>query len=475
MKLLIGITCILVCGLNAIAQELSISGLRKTAYRHESDFLSPKFHAERRQALRDLMPSNSVAILFSNPVRKRSNDVYYDYHQDPNFYYLSGHTEPNSVLLIFKDSVLINTVKCKEVLFLDERITKEEIWSSRKLGTVEASQVLGIDRVEKNSAFDSLVKNLEIYNKIWIGEQFVSEPESKRVSTHFYLQQHFTSLLTSINQEKIDSKSLLNSLKKLREVKLDEELNLLRKAISISCEAHLELIKSLNAEMTEYQAQSIVEYVFKNRGAESVAYPTIAGSGENSCVLHTTQNRKKLKKQELLLTDAGAEYHGYAADITRTIPTDGEFSAEEKAIYEIVLAAQEAGIAACRLGNSFYASHYAAVKVIQDGLLKLEIIKESSEYRKYFEHGTSHYLGLDVHDVGEHGKLKAGTVLTVEPGIYIPEGSDCDKKWWNIGIRIEDNILVTLGEPENLSKVLPRNINEIEALMKEKGLLENQK
>jgi len=229
-------------------------------------------------------------------------------------------------------------------------------------------------------------------------------------------------------------------------------------------------MKALVPGMKEYQAQGVVEYMFKKEGSEYVGYPSIVGGGENSCILHYETNRKKLDPGNLLVIDAGAEYHGYTADVTRTLPVDGTFSYEEKAIYNIVLEAQEAGIKASREGAEFRAPHNAAAAIIQKGLQDLGIIKNPEDYLKYFFHGTSHYLGLDVHDAGNYGKLAPNTIITVEPGIYIAAGSDCDPKWWNIGVRIEDDVLITASDPEILSGSLPKTIPEIEALMKQESL-----
>jgi Xaa-Pro aminopeptidase len=196
------------------------------------------------------------------------------------------------------------------------------------------------------------------------------------------------------------------------------------------------------------------------------------GSGENSCVLHYTSNRKPLEKNDLLVSDIGAEYHGYTADVTRTLPVNGKFSEEQKIIYNIVLEAQKTGIQQCKKGNKFWDPHDAATKVIASQLIKLGIIDKAYKVKEYFMHGSSHYLGLDVHDAGLFGSLEAGNVITVEPGIYIPEGSNCDPKWWNIGVRIEDDILITETEPVILSAKAPREIVEIEQLMKEVGAFE---
>jgi Xaa-Pro aminopeptidase len=208
-----------------------------------------------------------------------------------------------------------------------------------------------------------------------------------------------------------------------------------------------------------------VEYHARKRGAEYMGYPSICGSGQNAAVLHYTFNRKELKNGELLLVDIGGEYHGYTADITRTIPVSGKFSEEQRLIYDLVLLAQRTGIEQCRAGYEFRAAHKAAFETIATGLLNLRIIQSKEEADKYFMHGTSHYLGLDVHDAGSYQALRPGTVMTVEPGIYIPENSPCDPKWWGCNVRIEDDVLVTGDNPEVLSKALISSAEEIEQWM----------
>lgn len=253
----------------------------------------------------------------------------------------------------------------------------------------------------------------------------------------------------------------------LREVKLPEELVLMRKAIDITCEAQNELMRKLEPEMTEYQTEAIVEFVFKMNGAEHEGFPSIQGGGPHSCVLHYVTNRRTLGSGDLLVSDIGAEYHGYTADVTRTLPANGRFTPDQRKIYDLVLAAQEAGIREVRAGNQFRAAHNAATTVISKGLKELGIIQDEGDVRRYFMHGTSHYLGLDVHDAGSYGPLATGNVITVEPGIYIAKDSPCDPRWWEIGVRIEDDILVTDGDPINLSTGSPRKAEEIEAVMGE--------
>ncbi|MDW8465106.1 MAG: M24 family metallopeptidase [Chloroherpetonaceae bacterium] len=195
----------------------------------------------------------------------------------------------------------------------------------------------------------------------------------------------------------------------------------------------------------------------------------MVGSGENSVILHYDAVRKKMRSGELVVMDMAGEYEGYASDVTRTIPVSGKFSPEQRAIYELVLKAQEAAIAECRAGNPFHAPHLKAVEVIADGLLKLGIIQDRRDYRRYFMHGSSHHVGLDVHDPS-FGTLGENQVITVEPGIYIAEGSLCDRKWWNIGVRIEDVVLITKDGPRVLSAALPKNPDAIETLMQQRGL-----
>ncbi|RTQ47120.1 M24 family metallopeptidase [Hymenobacter gummosus] len=282
-------------------------------------------------------------------------------------------------------------------------------------------------------------------------------------------------VVASKPQSRFDGGTVSDVLDQLREVKTPEEIRLLRQAIRISTVGQQEVMKALKPDMSEMEVQGLHEYVYKKYGAEFEGYPSIVGAGANGCILHYETNDKPRIGQDLILMDCGAEYHGYTADVTRTAPPSGKFSPEQKQIYELVLAAQDAGFQACKPNVPFQAPHQAAEKVIAEGLKKLGIIKTDAEVRRYFPHGTSHYLGLDVHDRGSYGPLKAGNVITVEPGIYIPEGSPCDKKWWNIGVRIEDDVLITQSGWENLSKDAPRTVAEIESLMAQPSALDDFK
>ncbi|MBL7890178.1 MAG: aminopeptidase P N-terminal domain-containing protein [Bacteroidia bacterium] len=441
------------------------------AQSYDNDLLTKEFHKGRRQALRKLMPDSTCVVFFTNPERQRANDTKYLYHQDPDFYYLTGLKEPNAVLLMFKEpQTLYDTIVTDEIIFVQDRNPTQEAWTGKILGKDGVKLQLGIDKVLLNSQFADFKIDFSKFQKVFHKEFFDDVRDDKEDRGDLYsLIKHFR-LKTEYKRKNLDNFNLEGWMSTLREIKQPEEMVLMRKAIDITCMAHAEMIRALEPNMAEYQAQAVVEYMFKNMGAEYEGYNSIVGGGENSCILHYETNRKKLDGGDLLVVDAGAEYHGYTADVTRTMPMDGKFSEEEKAIYNLVLEAQEAGIKACKSGAEFRASHKAAVAVIQKGLKDLGIIKNSNDFMKYFFHGTSHYLGLDVHDAGNYGRLFPGNVITVEPGIYIPSGSDCDPKWWNIGVRIEDDILITNGEPEVLSGKLPKKVEEIEALMKEESL-----
>jgi Xaa-Pro aminopeptidase len=435
---------------------------------YDKDLLPADFFAKRRQALRDSMPPNSVAIIFSNPIRNRSNDVDYEYHQNPDFYYLTGFTEPNAVLIIFKDEHTFDNFSTNEIIFVPEREPSEEVWTGKRLGTKGVEKYLKIKKALPNTKFrdfDILFKKFDVVLPEKLPEGLVND---KKNPGDLY------SMVQSLNMKLEKAKNtdmfkLDYYLASMRQVKEPEEIEMLKKAIDITCDAQITLMKHLKPGMTEYQTEAIIEYVFKHNGAEYPGFPSIQGGGENSCILHYTSNRKPLYSNDLLVSDIGAEYHGYTADVTRTLPVDGKFSPEEKAIYNIVLEAQQAGINACLSGNKFWDPHQAAQTVIAKRLLELGIIKNTYEVNKYFIHGTSHYLGLDVHDAGLYNSLQPGNVITVEPGVYIPEGSDCDPKWWNIGVRIEDDILITKDKPVVLSAKAPRTVEEIEKLMQQQN------
>ncbi len=438
---------------------------------YDQDLLPASFHMGRRNEFRKMMPDNSVAIFFSNPIRNRSNDVDYEYHQDPNFYYLTGLTEPNSILVMFSEPREVDGKKTNEVIFVQERDESKEVWNGPRLG-VEGVEKLGLSKVMSNKTFKKIDLHFEDFDFITYSlptESLKDNPFDKE--DMYNLRQQFEAHLFKAEDNVIKRGEYSVYMARLREVKTEEELVLMRKAIDITCQAQIELLKALEPGMKEYQSEAVIEFIFKLNGAEYPGFPSIQGSGINSCVLHYQTNRKSMVGNNMLVSDVGAEYHGYTADVTRTMPVDGKFSEEEAKIYNLVLAAQEAGIQEAKMGNNFWAPNIAATTVLSQGLMELGIIQSPAELKRYFMHGTSHYLGLDVHDTGTYGKLEENSVITVEPGIYIPENSPCDPKWWNIGVRIEDDILITKDGPENLSACIPRTIPEIEALMEQKSFV----
>lgn len=497
------------------------------------------FHRQRREALRTLLPPGSVAVFFANPVRNRANDVDFHYHPDPDLRYLTGLHEPHAVLLLFKEPQNIGGRSLSEVLFVQPRNPRFELWNGKLLGPEGAKKSLGIAEVLPSTAFTSFPLNWESVNQI-LFLQFQNdvrddasdpidlysllrlfktkanipatfhaeqnrlhslirnqtEANSKDISADIqnsieqYPELKADNLLSdylaassakkrieiqkSVPETKLNAFLLPEILDELRETKTPSEIQKLRRAIGVSAIGQVEVMKAMHPGLSETETQGVHEFVYRKYGLRFEGYPSIVGAGNNGCVLHYIENSKpKLEDGELILMDCGAEFEGYTADVTRTIPVNGKFSAEQKQIYELVLAAQEAGFAQCKVGKQFRDPHTAAQKVIAAGLVKLGIIKTVEEAFRYFPHGTSHYLGLDVHDRGTYGPFRPNTVITVEPGIYIPDNSPCDRKWWGIGVRIEDDILITEKGWENLSKSAPRTVAEIEATMAKPSALDD--
>lgn len=432
----------------------------------DTDRLPNQFHQQKRESLRALMPEKSAAIFFANPIRNRSNDVDFQFSQNPNFYYLTGYLEPNAALIILKESRVFDGISTNEILFVQDRNPSSEIWTGKRLGVEGAKQMLGFKSVYKGIELKEFGLNWSTLNEIMA--IYPEQPNRSHLS-NTELGDLVDYFQDAMKKSKIEtsSSSLKSMMGKLREIKTKEEIALMQTAMDITIDGFKAMLKQLEPGMTEYEAQAIVEYHSKKGGSEYMGYPSICGGGSNACVLHYTYNRKSLEAKDMFLVDMGAEYHGYTADITRTIPVDGKFSTEEKAIYNLVLQAQNAGIDKCRKGNDFRAGHNAAYAVIAKGLIDLGIIKKETEAKNYFMHGTSHYLGLNVHDAGTYQALLPGVVMTVEPGIYINSNSACDPKWWGIGVRIEDDILVTDDAPVIMTNSLPRSIEELEKMMAE--------
>ncbi|MDP4200839.1 MAG: aminopeptidase P N-terminal domain-containing protein [Bacteroidota bacterium] len=444
-----------------LGHEVSLDTLHKYGL-YDVDRLPPSFHANRRKCVLDSMAPHSVAVLLSTREKVRSNDIDYEFHEDPNFYYLTGCLEPKSALILSKDPISVAGHGVHEILFVQQRDPKQETWTGKRLGPEGALAVLRPESALPIDSLNDYLQRLLPHSDSLYYRPIGLKPESDPV----YMSAPNESMPSVENPYKVITSTRLSKvLAELREVKMPEELRLMRRAIAISNEAHNAVIRKARPGWYEYQIQGLAESIFTENGAEYTAYPCIVGSGPNSTILHYETNRRQTQPGDFIEMDMGAEYHGYAADVTRSFPISGQFTPEQRTIYSLVLEAQDSGIQACQAGAAFWAAHFAARRVIVRGLLRLGIIKDSNEYRQYFMHGTSHYLGLDVHDAGTGGPLRSGNVLTVEPGIYIPEGSPCDRKWWNIGCRIEDDILITPTGPEILSRNSPRTIPELERLM----------
>ncbi|QQX75253.1 MULTISPECIES: aminopeptidase P family protein [Aequorivita] len=454
-----------------------------------TDYLSAQFHRERREAFKKLLPSNSIAIFFSNPVQNRSNDVDYIFHQDPNLYYFTGYKEPNGVLILFSEPQYVGHQEVDEVLFVQDRDPKMEQWTGYRLGAADAKKKLGFQEVFTNKDFLMDKIDYSKYNKILLSKPKGAYTDNVNDSADSYdLFEYLLAKVNSLNSiRKTDSNPDLNQPQNsnsrmdtnviweivagLREIKTEDEMQLMRKAIKIAAVAQCEVMKAMHPNMSETEIQGIHEYIYKKYGSEAVGYPSIVGAGANGCVLHYIENNKTRVGNDLVLMDIGAEYHGYSADVTRTIPANGRFTEAQRTIYNLVLKAQNAAITDAVVGNDFSNLENASRSIINKGLMELGIIRSEEEGRKYYPHSVGHYLGLDVHDVSLKGKFKPNMVITVEPGIYIPEGSDCDPKWHGIAVRIEDDIHITEKGPINLSVDAPRTVEEIEELMKQSSVL----
>jgi Xaa-Pro aminopeptidase len=454
------------------------------------DFLGKSWHKERRQKLRESLPANSVAVFFANAVRNRANDVDYAYHQDPNFFYLTGYREPQAVLFVFKDKqTAANGAQYDEIIFVQERNALGEMWTGRRLGAEGTKTQLGFDQAFNGSEFKKYNVDFSKFAEILFIDFKNDVRDNARDSADLYsLIEEFkvkvkypkkdaAALNVAPEQPKnnLNTRGLFKLMADLRGIKTPEEIALLRKAVTISCVGQVEVMKAIEPGMSEREVQGIHEYVYKKYQAEDIGYPSIVGGGHNGCILHYIDNYKpSLTNKELILMDLGAEFHGYTADITRTIPVNGKFSPEQKAIYELVYNAQEASMKACKPGVEMGQLTTVSREIINKGLADLGVIKSADERHMYFPHGVSHHIGLDVHDAGGR-TLQENMALTIEPGIYIPDGSPCDKKWWGIAVRIEDDYLVNKEGCELLSAYAPRTVADIEAMMKQPSPLDKFK
>jgi Xaa-Pro aminopeptidase len=438
--------------------------------------------AARRERVLQTMSAKSFAVYFAADERNRQNDVLYEYRQNSNVQYLCGFPESESVLLLIPGGIVLPSdidtsgKVHTALLFVQKRNAQTELWTGAITGSERARTMYGIMALD-NTNFQSTLSRLlqgaafngstdsTLRRDTLFTDGFPTETVTEPISGDILSLQREAKVRLTKTFPSAVIRSHKRLIAEMRTIKDSSEIVVLKKAIAISCAGHRETMRFVRTMQHEYEAESVMEATFRRLGAEDVGYASIVGAGANACVLHYTQNRRQMLPGELLLMDCGAEYHGYTADITRTIPVSGTFSADQRKLYDIVYAAQEAALKEYRAGVDWRTPHSRAVDVIRAGLLKLGIITNPDDYKCYFPHGSVHYIGLDVHDAGSYSTFKAGMVLTCEPGLYIPEGSPCDKKWWNIGIRIEDDVLITEGEPLVISSELPRTSTDIERLI----------
>tara|TARA_B100000686_G_scaffold355397_1_gene474881 strand:+ start:21697 stop:23004 length:1308 start_codon:yes stop_codon:yes gene_type:complete len=426
-------------------------------------------YKKRRDLLSKAIKDNSVVILQSPEEKIRNNDVYYTYRQCSNFYYLTGYNEPLSILLLKKQQG-----KTKTFFYSTKPNKQATIWTGNIDSAEKIKKNLQIDKCQYLEKFDNdIARFLENSKNIYY--LYSDQSNAKKIiDKHINLLEKKYRTGIGYPTNFISLKNILHSM---RIIKSKKELSVIRNACSISVNAHKRLMRKCKPNINEYEMHAELMHEFIKSNATE-AYPSIVASGKNACILHYTNNKSTLKNGDLLLVDAAAEYDNYASDITRTIPINGKFSKYQKIIYNIVLKAQKNAIKKCIVGNTLYEVHNEAVKTITKELIKIGFIKttlskalKSQEYKKFYMHNTGHWLGLDVHDPceykenGKFVKLKQGMVFTVEPGIYIRKPKGISSKFHNIGIRIEDDVLVTNKEPEVLTIKLPKEIKDIENIM----------
>jgi Xaa-Pro aminopeptidase len=428
-----------------------------------------EIYSDRRRQLASAI-GGGIAIIPTSPERVRNRDSHYPYRFDSYFYYLTGFREPESVL------VLTGGAQPRSILFCREKDQEREVWDGYRYGPEHARTALGFDEAYAIGSLDARVTEL-LADRVAVHCHLGSDAAwDARVIG--WLNQVRAKARTGIAapREVCDVNALLDEM---RLIKRTEELAVMRRAATISAQAHQRAMRAARPGRTEYEIEAEIAYEFRRHGAQSPAYTPIVAAGEHACVLHYVSNDGILRDGDLLLVDAGCELEGYASDITRTFPVNGTFSGPQRGVYELVLAAQAAAIAAVRAGSTWNAPHDAAVRVLAQGMIDLGLLQgtldgvlESEAYRRFYMHRTGHWLGLDVHDAGDYKRdgawraLEPGMVLTVEPGCYIRAGEGVPERLANIGVRIEDDVAVTATGCEILTAAAPKKISDVEALMR---------
>ena len=426
-------------------------------------------YSERRNKLGSMLPKNSAVVIAGASTQYRNADSSHAFRQDSNFWYLSGFNEAESTLVLLVNEK--NNVQ--SIAFVPEKDELKEIWDGYRAGPEGAMKDHDFDLAFNNTEIDQRLPDL------LAGHNQVFYPVGKSKTLDADIIEWIKSAKSKDRHSSaIDIADASSKVGNQRLIKDEDEIKIMKKACQISAEAHVEAMKFVKPGMTEQEMEAFYQYEFSKRGGRFSAYTPIVAGGENACVLHYVENSKPLIDGELLLVDAGCEFELYASDITRTFPINGKFTAPQLAIYEVVLEAQVKSIEAISTNNNVMDAQTISEKVITQGLIDLGILQGSMEelhaagaFKDFYMHKIGHWLGIDVHDAGDYMedgdfmKFKPGMVTTVEPGIYISSSSNVDDKWKGIGIRIEDDILVTDDGNENLTAFVPSNPQEIEALM----------
>ena len=424
--------------------------------------------SERRLQLSNKVLDDSAIIVASALVKSRISDTDYAYRQDSNFYYLSGYEEPDSLILIRP-----NHDKEKFIIFCRDRDPLREQWDGFRTGQDGAIQEYQADNAYSINSIDQMMPEL------LAGVKNIYFSMSAPCGVDLKISQWVEDIRKNTRAGAEPPHNLLSLdsiLHEMRLIKEDHEMDLMKQAADITTEAHIRAMQAVTPGMFEYQLEAEYLYAFNKNGARSPAYNSIVGGGNNSCILHYVENNAELKDGDLVLVDAGCEYKYYASDVTRTFPVNGKFSPEQKEIYSIVLEAHKQSMEQAKPGNKWNLMHEKSVEVIVEGLLDLGLLKgtkdqviENGDYSKFYMHRIGHWLGMDVHDVGGYKQdgdwrdLEKGMVMTIEPGIYILDSlEDVDDKWKGIGVRIEDDIVVTESGFEVLTPNVPRTIEEVE-------------
>jgi Xaa-Pro aminopeptidase len=421
---------------------------------------------QRRRRLLATLDKEVAVILVSAAEHFRNGDVHYPYRQDSDFYYLTAFPEPSAIAVLLPDS----TQEEKFILFNRPYDPVEAMWNGQAIGQEKAKEVYAVDEAYAISELEVRLPEFLADRRVcyYLGSQ--NPVFIKRLDD----------ILAKIN--KLPSQEglvdLAHSLHEMRLIKGSYELDCLRQASKISSQAHVSVMQACHPGAYEYQLEAELLYKFYQANCRATAYPSIVASGANACILHYVDNNAILQSGDLVLIDAGCEYQSYASDITRTFPINGRFSPEQRAIYDVVLATQKKLIALIKPGLAWDSLQSECIRLITEGLVDLGLLKgkvddliEQKHYKKFYMHSCSHWLGLDVHDVGCYKRdkkwrpLEVNMVFTVEPGIYISPSTDVDEKWWNIGVRIEDDVRVTEMGCE-LFSVAPKEIADIESLMR---------